>query len=101
VLFHQREELSVKDCDDIRKLLEAKGESPHSAFANRRFEDGLTRFWPRLVDGDFPILGSSTERELGDDDRLTISSVQSSAAAVTGISTTLAEYWPSKPESGK
>jgi hypothetical protein len=97
VLFHQIGELSSDDCDEIRKTLTAFGESPHSAFSTNKFEEGLLRFHPRLVDDQAPLLATGAQSELADLDRLVLSRIRISTASPSASTPTLADVWP-KPE---
>jgi hypothetical protein len=76
VFLHQCGELTERDCDNIRKELFRVGDSIHSAFAARKFVQGLARFYPRIVNPDFEIIGSATTTELGDENRVEIRKVQ-------------------------
>lgn len=74
VLLHQTGDFLEKDCDAIRKALVDIGDQPHSAFANKKFVEGLPSFYPRLVLGGVDPVGSKEMTELGDQDRCEITS---------------------------
>lgn len=79
-LFAQRGDLTERDCDAIRKKLVAIGEHPHSQFERSKFSEGISRFYPRLVDNNFPVIGTEITRELGDERRCEIFPVEHVAA---------------------
>lgn len=66
VFLFQSGHITEKDCDGFRKALHEVGETPHSAFTNRKFREGLPGFHPRLVDPAHDPVGSSIPVELGD-----------------------------------
>jgi hypothetical protein len=68
-LFHQRRDLDDRGCDQIRKRLTNIEDKPHAEFDGCKFVEGLSRFYPRLVDGKFAIEGSAYPRDLGDENR--------------------------------
>ncbi len=70
VFLYQSDEFAEKACDGFRKALHDVDESPHSAFANRKFREGLPGFYPRLINPEFQIVGSLAETELGDSNRV-------------------------------
>ena len=76
VFLHQCNEFAEKSCDGFRKALHDVDESPHSAFANRKFREGLPAFYPRLVNPEFEIVGSLTETELGDGHRVELTKLK-------------------------
>jgi hypothetical protein len=79
-LFSQRGDLNERDCDAIRKRLVAIGEHPHSQFERSKFSEGISRFYPRLLDKNIPMIGAGIARELGDERRCLIVPVERSAA---------------------
>ena len=72
LLFHQRGDLPARVCDQIRKALTDIGDKPNAVFAGCKFSDGLEKFYPRLIDDTFIIVGSPTQRERGDERRVTV-----------------------------
>ncbi len=75
-LFAQRGDLTDRDCDAIRKRLVGIDEHPHSQFEKSKFSEGIARFYPRLVDQSFPVIGTEITRELGDERRCVILPVE-------------------------
>jgi len=71
-LFAQRGDLSERDCDAIRKRLVAIGEHPHPQFEKSKFIEGISRFYPRLLDKSLRAIGAEIMRELGDERRCQI-----------------------------
>jgi hypothetical protein len=51
VLCHQTEQLSTKECEDIRQALAKRNEYVPVAFQHTSFVKGLQNFYPRLLDG--------------------------------------------------
>jgi hypothetical protein len=72
VFLHQCDEFSEKECDDIRKSLRSVGDAPHEMFAARKFSEGLPHFYPRLINSEYPLVGSENMTELGDENRVEI-----------------------------
>ena len=71
VLCHQSGELTVDDCDGIRKTLIEKNEFVPVAFEKTSFAKGIDNFYPRILDSSKQALGSTVQfHEL--DVRLTI-----------------------------
>jgi hypothetical protein len=50
VFFFQIAELTESECDSIRTQLVSRGEHIPACFRGRPFSDGLTEFFPRLLD---------------------------------------------------
>ena len=97
VLFHQIGELSSGDCDEIRKTLTAVKETPHSSFSGRKFDEGLLRFHPRVVDSHVPVRATGPQSELADLHGLVLSRIQIAAETTPDSTPTLADVWP-KPK---
>lgn len=81
VFLYQCGECEEKLCDGFRKALHEVDEAPHSAFANRKFRDGLPNFYLRLVNPEFEIVGSMSETELGDNNRVLLTKPSSKSAS--------------------
>lgn len=101
VLFHQIGELSESDCDEIRKkLASAKEKAIPLAFKDRKFAEGLSRFYQRLVDGERPRRTGDIQQELGDLHRLVIrpitpwASCEPRESQATNSVATLGDVWP-------
>jgi hypothetical protein len=58
VLSHQIDELTEKDCDDVRQLFDSKNEPLPAAFKKTSYAKGLSNFYPRLHDGSKKPLGA-------------------------------------------
>ena len=63
---HQCGTLSHADCDGVRQTLHSCQEWLPEAFLHRSFEDGLSLFYPRLLDRDLGPVGSAVQLELYD-----------------------------------
>lgn len=76
MLFHQNGELEERDCDKIRQALLAADEALPFQVRSKSYGDGLAHLYPRLVDGDYPVLATGSQAELGDLNQLVVRSIR-------------------------
>jgi hypothetical protein len=63
---YQCGDLSARDCDGARQILNNCSEWIPDAFRHRNFEDGLAGFYPRLQDRNLGPIGSIVPVEIFD-----------------------------------
>lgn len=78
VFAHQVGLLECSTCDGVRKALAKLQERTHPAFTGKSFEDGLPEYYPRLVAGDFPLVGASSPQDRLDERWTVTQAVQGS-----------------------
>jgi hypothetical protein len=64
ILFaFQSGHLDNSGCDEIRQTLVRLAERVPDCFDKRSFSDGLPTFYPRLVDGEKPLVGAAEPQD--------------------------------------
>lgn len=63
VFAHQAGLLDAAACDKVRQILHKMGEWQHPCFTNCSFDDGLPRFYARLVRAGWQTVGASQPQE--------------------------------------